>query len=138
MTDTDDVRRLDDEEIDRLWSSIHSPVRRELKSDDVAEDIVQQSWLLSLTHPPRRRDRLAAWLSTVAKRLIFAHSRSRRARFTREQAVARSERVLPPDEDRDPLLADPAIAALGLNEQWLDQLDEEALTISMTAQHLVS
>jgi len=44
----------------------------------------------------------------------------------------------PPDEDRDALLSDPAIAALGLNERWLDELDEEALTISMTAQHLVS
>jgi two-component system chemotaxis response regulator CheY len=44
----------------------------------------------------------------------------------------------PPDEDRESLLADPAISALGLEENWLDQFDEEALTISMTAQHLVS
>ena len=44
----------------------------------------------------------------------------------------------PPDEDRDSLLADPAIAALGLGANWLDHLDEEALNISMTAQHLVS
>jgi hypothetical protein len=44
----------------------------------------------------------------------------------------------PPDDDRDKLLADPAIAALGLGGNWLDPLDEEALNISMTAQHLVS
>jgi hypothetical protein len=44
----------------------------------------------------------------------------------------------PPDEDRDSLLSDPAISALGMSENWLDQMDEEALSISMTAQHLVS
>ena len=44
----------------------------------------------------------------------------------------------PPEEDRDRLLSDPAISALGLKGNWLDQMDEEALTISMTAQNLVS
>jgi two-component system chemotaxis response regulator CheY len=43
-----------------------------------------------------------------------------------------------PDTDGEPLLADPVCAALGLRAEWLDRLDQEALTISVTSQHLVS
>jgi putative nucleotidyltransferase with HDIG domain len=44
----------------------------------------------------------------------------------------------PPDTDKDVLLADPMCAALGFNDAWLDRLDQEALAIGVTAQHLVS
>jgi two-component system chemotaxis response regulator CheY len=43
-----------------------------------------------------------------------------------------------PDTERDTLLSDPVCAALGFHGQWLDRLDEDALAISVTAQHLVS
>jgi two-component system chemotaxis response regulator CheY len=43
----------------------------------------------------------------------------------------------PPDTDKDALLADPVCAALGLNAQTLDRMDQEALSISATARHLV-
>jgi len=44
----------------------------------------------------------------------------------------------PPDGDATDLLSDPVCAALGLQAQWLDKLDQEALAISVTAKHLVS
>jgi putative nucleotidyltransferase with HDIG domain len=43
-----------------------------------------------------------------------------------------------PDEDREPLAEDPVCASLGLTEGWLDKLDQEALSLSVTARHLVS
>jgi len=44
----------------------------------------------------------------------------------------------PPDDDRDSLLTDPIGAALCLPEAWLDKFDQEALSLSVSAQHLVS
>jgi two-component system chemotaxis response regulator CheY len=44
----------------------------------------------------------------------------------------------PPDADKDVLLSDPICAAVGLDAAALDKLDQEALAISVTAQHLVS
>ena len=44
----------------------------------------------------------------------------------------------PPEGDDTDLLSDPVCAALGLQAQWLDKLDQEALAISVTAKHLVS
>jgi two-component system chemotaxis response regulator CheY len=44
----------------------------------------------------------------------------------------------PPDAEKDVLLADPVCAALGIDAPTLDRLDQESLSISVTAQHLVS
>ena len=44
----------------------------------------------------------------------------------------------PPDEDQDSLLTDPIAATLGLADDWLERFDQEALSLSVSAQHLVS
>jgi two-component system chemotaxis response regulator CheY len=44
----------------------------------------------------------------------------------------------PPDDEREGLLADPLCLALGLDAEWLDRLDQQALDIGIAAQQLVS
>jgi hypothetical protein len=43
----------------------------------------------------------------------------------------------PPAEEEDPLDLDPSATALGLPDGWLGRLDQEALDLGMSAQHLV-
>ena len=46
---------------------------------DVAEDLVEETWLRLVTHAPRLRPdtRLASWLFTVARHLHVSYVRSR-------------------------------------------------------------
>jgi putative nucleotidyltransferase with HDIG domain len=44
----------------------------------------------------------------------------------------------PPDDDHEALLEDPVCRGVGLDEQWLEQLDHQALDIGVAAQQLVS
>jgi putative nucleotidyltransferase with HDIG domain len=42
-----------------------------------------------------------------------------------------------PDDDAEPLDAEPAAMALGLEDGWLVELDQEALSLGVSARHLV-
>lgn len=58
-----------------------------------AEDLVQDTWLAALRHPPARDPR--AWLARVARNLASNARRATRRRATRE-ALAHEERPTPP------------------------------------------
>ncbi len=54
-----------------------------------ADDVVQNTWLSLLQHPPRDRSRPHAWLSTVVANHARQHWRSEGRRARRECRVAR-------------------------------------------------
>lgn len=68
-----------------------------LHDEHAADDVVQQSFVAALEREERPRN-LRAWLAAVARNLSLSALRSRRNRARREQAVARRDRVPPPDE----------------------------------------
>ncbi len=64
-------------------------IARGLLSDDQAEDVVQESLLVSLQRPPRGNPR--AWLGAVARKLALMRRRSEGRRLRRERRAARDE-----------------------------------------------
>ncbi|MEW6741740.1 MAG: sigma-70 family RNA polymerase sigma factor [Planctomycetota bacterium] len=62
------------------------------------DDLVQDTWLRGLEHPPARASSLAGWLSTILRRLFFEQRRARIRREQREKLVASTE-VLPSTSD---------------------------------------
>lgn len=60
---------------------------RQSRSRDVAEDLLEETWLRLVRHAPRLRDdtRLGAWLFTVARNLHVSYVRSR---FVEDSATA--------------------------------------------------
>jgi RNA polymerase sigma-70 factor (ECF subfamily) len=56
---------------------------------DGAEDVVQETWLASLEHPPRGSGRVRAWLSKVLRNEARQHLRGERRRPRRELRAAR-------------------------------------------------
>ena len=69
--------------------------RRLLKDDDAAEDVLQDTWLVALRHPPARLDSLGGWLRTVTRSLALKRLRgeSRRARREERSACSEAEEV---------------------------------------------
>lgn len=70
---------------------VRSVARKLLLRDDLAEDVVQQTWLALLTRPPRGCVR--AWLGAVVYKLSLKHLRTSARAFRREQAAARMDRT---------------------------------------------
>jgi RNA polymerase sigma-70 factor (ECF subfamily) len=60
---------------------------------DGAEDVVQETWLASLEHPPRGPGRLRAWLSKVLRNEARQYLRGERRRPRRELSAARLEKT---------------------------------------------
>lgn len=58
---------------------------------DLADDIVQQTWIAALENPPRSQDTLRGWLSSVVRRLS---ARAHRDRFLRRK---HDLRFVPPE-----------------------------------------
>ena len=56
-----------------------------------AEDVLQETWVVALEHPPKRRTSLRAWLASVTRNLALQRLRSERRRRDREERSARSE-----------------------------------------------
>ncbi len=54
----------------------------------VAEDVVQEAYLLSMERPPRRASRLGPWLAKVTRTLARQEARSARARRERESIAS--------------------------------------------------
>src|SRR5262245_66615448 len=66
-----------------------------------ADDLVQETWVAALAHPPRAASGgggLRAWLDTVARNLARSRRRSEARRGTHERAAARGEHVPPVNE----------------------------------------
>ncbi len=63
-----------------------------------AEDLLQETWLSALRHPPADAGAVRAWLAKVVRNHARQQHRSRRRRAAREQWVARDE-GLPSTDD---------------------------------------
>jgi len=63
-----------------------------------ADDVVQETWLAVLEHPPRDVASPRAWLARVVRNAAYKTSRAERRRARREQAAARAEAVPSADD----------------------------------------
>src|SRR5687768_10763877 len=63
-----------------------------------AEDLVQETWLAALLHPPRQAGPLRPWLARVAANLASNRQRGERRRRDRETLAQGSPRAIAPDE----------------------------------------
>ncbi len=67
-------------------------VRRLVRNEADADDVIQATWLAALAHPPpERRAGLRAWLATVARNLVRRRHRDTARRQRREIQAARPE-----------------------------------------------
>jgi len=62
---------------------------------DLADDVVQDTWISALRSPPRVDASARPWLATVLRNLVRQRSREQRSRAERERAAARPEAVAP-------------------------------------------
>jgi len=95
-----------------------------LRDEHLADDVVQETWIAALEHPPRDHGRLRAWFASVARRFALRTLRSGRRRSYREQATARSE-SLPSAGDlvaRESALRGVTEAVLALDENSRDMV----------------
>ncbi len=71
---------------------VRSVVRRLISDDAAVQDVVQNTWVQAMEHPPEAKhgDRsMAAWLARVATNLVRSMQRSEGRRSHREGAVAK-------------------------------------------------
>jgi RNA polymerase sigma-70 factor (ECF subfamily) len=79
----DGLRLGDSTAFDAVYDAFNSPLynflARLTNRRDVAEDLLEETWLRLVVHAPRLRPdtRLAPWLFTVARHLHVSHCRSR-------------------------------------------------------------
>ncbi len=66
-------------------------VRRLVRDDATADDVVQETWVRALRSPPRMGRALRGWLARVGKNVALDRLRSERRRRRREQEAARAE-----------------------------------------------
>ncbi|MHC4933044.1 MAG: sigma-70 family RNA polymerase sigma factor, partial [Planctomycetota bacterium] len=91
-----------------------------LADPNAAEDVVQQTYLTALEHPPRHRRNLRAWLGVLARNLALRTRRTAVRRARRERRSAQGERIPPADEiaARVELQRKAAEAVLALDEPY--------------------
>jgi len=68
-----------------------------------ADDLVQETWLVALRHPPRAGGSPRPWLARVARRLASNFRRSRARRTAHEEGAVRAERLLDPSATTEAL-----------------------------------
>lgn len=77
------LKRQDVDAFDEVYAAYHGRLfnflARLSRSRDVAEDLVEETWLRVVTSAPRLRDdtQLAPWLFTIARNLYVSYCRSR-------------------------------------------------------------
>ena len=91
---TDDARRfLDDQAVIRQTASLRLMVRALLRDDAAVDDVVQETWLTAMEHPPREGFDAGGWLRGIARNAIRHLRRSDIRRDRRESHAA--DRVEP-------------------------------------------
>ncbi len=63
-----------------------------------ADDVVQQSWVAALDHPPRHASNLRAWWSQVVRNTARQLGRTESRRVEREKVAPRPESLASPDD----------------------------------------
>lgn len=77
------LKRSDGDAFDEVYAAFHPRLfnflARLSRRREVAEDLVEETWLRVVTHAPRLHDetRLAPWLFTIARNLYASYCRSR-------------------------------------------------------------
>jgi len=77
------LTRQDGDAFDKIYETFHPRLfnflARLSRQRDVAEDLVEETWLRVVTHAPRLHPdtRLAPWLFTIARNLYVSYCRSR-------------------------------------------------------------
>src|SRR5215212_134620 len=77
------LKRGDGDAFDEIYAAFHPRLfnflARLSRRREVAEDLLEETWLRVVTHAPRLRDdtQLAAWLFTIARNLYASYCRSR-------------------------------------------------------------
>ncbi len=72
-----------------------------VRDDDVVDDVLQDTFVAAVEHPPRDPDRLRAWLATVAKNFVRLSVRSRQRRQRREHRSAQPVAIPSHDSELD-------------------------------------
>ncbi|MHC4956149.1 MAG: sigma-70 family RNA polymerase sigma factor [Planctomycetota bacterium] len=70
---------------------VRALARSLLRDEHAADDIVQQTWLAAMEHPPRQVSK--NWLGRVVRNLVATRWRREQRLGAREEAVARPERI---------------------------------------------
>src|SRR5215216_562778 len=77
------LKRADGDAFDQVHAAFNPRLfnflARLSRRRDLAEDLLEETWLRVVVHAPRLRDdtRLAAWLFTIARNLYASYCRSR-------------------------------------------------------------
>ncbi|MEM6672283.1 MAG: sigma-70 family RNA polymerase sigma factor [Planctomycetota bacterium] len=119
MPDPLETQTIRDELI-RHGGFVRSIARDLLADDGLADDVVQETFVVALQSPPRSSAAITAWLRQVARRLALRHIRSGERRRRREEATARSVALPPVDDEfhRECVLRDLGQAVLALREPY--------------------
>ena len=70
---------------------VRAIARTLVRDESRVDDIVQETWVAALEHPPRHRRSLRAWLGTIALNVARTTLRSESRRLRREHRAAKPE-----------------------------------------------
>ncbi len=73
--------------------SIRRLARGLVAGDDLADDVVQETWIVALRRPPAEREHLGGWLAGIARNVARNLRRGQRRRLAHEAEGARPEAV---------------------------------------------
>lgn len=94
---------------------VRALARSLVRDEHAAEDLVQETWLTALRHPPRLEAALPAWLARVVRTRAQNAARGEARRAAREVAAARDEAVEPEDGLRESLAMQQRVVAAVLD-----------------------
>lgn len=89
----DAARPLEPDELFEHAEFLKNLARRLLRDEHLAEDVAQETLVAALTHPPRERGALQAWLARTARNLALNRRTAAARRERHEQAASRPEPV---------------------------------------------
>ena len=124
MTDT----RLTPEDLISQFDWLRGLARRLVDDPDVAEDLVQDTYVVALAHQPRDRSRLRGWLGGVLRNTARDRWRRDKVRHKHEQELAASQSGHQNDENSAALAEQVAMqrelvdAVLALHEPYRETL----------------
>ncbi|MCP3916796.1 MAG: sigma-70 family RNA polymerase sigma factor [bacterium] len=85
--------------------------------EEAAADVVQETWLAAIEHPPRDRSNLRSWLRTVARNVVFRDHKRRRLEQVDVDALERASQPDAPVEHQR-VLASLRATVLELEEPY--------------------
>ncbi len=82
---------LGPDSLQRYEPFVRRILRHMLQGEDEVNDLVQETWVRVLQHPPKDPHQAKGWLATVARNLARDYRRRQKSRLAREEFVARRE-----------------------------------------------